>query len=410
MALTLSDLAFILTTALGLASVSLYLLARHFAEKDAAESHVKGCRSLGLVGRSNMDDQYATQNVGTTSASKCEVKALFIYPIKSCGRIELSRSDVVATGLYYDRQFCFAQLLSEQAEKSDGDLGVNMEWTHKWKFVTQRRFPRLSQIHTEVWIPDVSAPDYSPGSEWVKSKGCLVCKFVFTPDWEWNGLFRMETVRTLGAIVKAKLAARSFTAEPMVTFRLPIAPDGARASRYGREIMHIWKDSPEAINVTTEIPQATLAKLKYFLGVSNPLALFMADPFKRRDIFRNAPTRDEAGYQPGTGFADAYPLSILGLESVQDVAGKLSSKRLDALRFRANIYSKLRNTTFHSLATSLLLRQNAALSRRWCGSRENPAQACVHMIDNCPATLEICQGDTLWNRTAGFEQFLIQVA
>jgi len=366
MASILANLAFSMATVLGLTLVSLHLLARHSAEQDAAESHVKGCRSLGLVGRSNMNDQYATQNVGTRSTSSCKVKALFIYPIKSCGRIELSGSDVVATGLRYDRQFCFAQLLSEQAGKIDGDLGVNMGWTHKWKFITQRRFPRLSQIHTEVWIPDASLPDYSPGSEWVRSKGCLVCKFAFTPDWEWNGMFKMETIKALGVIIKAKLAARSFTAEPMVTFRLPIAPNSDRTSSYRKEVMQIWKDSPEAINVTSDIPRATLAKLKYFLGVSNPLALFMADPLKRRDIFRNAPTRDEAGYQPGTGFADAYPLSIMGLVSVQDVAGKLSSKRLDALRFRANVYSESRNMTFPSSTTSsLLLRQTATLFRRW---------------------------------------------
>jgi hypothetical protein len=33
--------------------------------------------------------------------------------------------------------------------------------------------------------------------------------------------------------------------------------------------------------------------------------LFMADPLNHRQVFRNAPTIEEAGYQPGVGFADA---------------------------------------------------------------------------------------------------------
>jgi hypothetical protein len=31
----------------------------------------------------------------------------------------------------------------------------------------------------------------------------------------------------------------------------------------------------------------------------------MADPLNHRQVFRNAPTIEEAGYQPGVGFADA---------------------------------------------------------------------------------------------------------
>ncbi|KAF1344115.1 MOSC domain-containing protein [Delphinella strobiligena] len=313
----------------------------YYATNNDTDSRVQGCRRFGMVNRSNMDDQYSAEYDGKDESTDYRVKALFVYPVKSCGIIELSESDVVATGLRYDRQFCFAQLCTEEAEKSANDMAVNKKWKHTWKFITQRKFAQLSQIRTELWTPDTSSPGYSPDLEWIKSGGCLVCRFAFTPDWEWSTFLKRETLKSIWMILKAKLSNRSLAAEPTLSFRLPLAPDATRITKYSREVMEIWKDAPEALNMTPEIPPETLAKLKYFLGISNPLALFMADPRKRRDVFRNAPTKEEAGYQPGVGFADAYPLSIMGLASVHDVASKMPAKsrfNLSAMRFRANIY------------------------------------------------------------------------
>jgi hypothetical protein len=250
-----------------------------------------------------MSDQYSPEHNGENldSSVTCKIKALFIYPIKSCKPVEIEHNDVILTGLRYDRQFCFAQLKTEEVEKEEGDLSVNTKWAHNWKFITQRNVPRLSQVDIQVWVPDPSSPSYSPDAEWVKSKGCLLCSFAFTPEWSWN----LDGLKTAFSLLKTKLAQRDVRAEPRLTFRLPIAPDEKRSSKYSREVMKIWKCSPTAINVTSEIPTETLEKLKYFLGVSNPLALFMADPLNHRQVFRNAPTIDEAGYQPGVGFADA---------------------------------------------------------------------------------------------------------
>lgn len=297
-------------TLVGSLCALLYLASFYISENGGTRTRVQGCRRLGLLDESNMSDQYSSEHADYEEKWVSKVKALFMYPIKSCGAIELSSSDVVATGLRYDRQFCFAQLRTEEAEKADDTIGVNSGWIHTWKFITQRKFPRLSQIQTELWLPDDQSPDYAPDLEWVESKGCLVCRFAFTPDWDWHCLFSKDTFCALREILKAKLSARSLSAEPIVTFKLPLQPDVKRAETYSREIMHIWKDSPEALNVTSELSQETLAKLKYFLGVSNPLGLFMADPMKRRDVFRNAPTREEAGYQPGTGFADAVSVVV----------------------------------------------------------------------------------------------------
>jgi hypothetical protein len=300
-----------LITALLVALIaSLIHLSSRFRKEFEAESIVPGCRRLGLVGRSNITDQYSPEHNGENldSSATCRIKALFIYPVKSCKPVEIEHNDVILTGLRYDRQFCFAQLKTEEVEKDEGDISVSTKWAHTWKFITQRNVPRLSQVDIQVWVPDPSSPSYSPDVEWVKSKGCIACSYAFTPEWSWN----LDGFKTALSLLKTKLAQRDIRAEPRLSFKVPIAPDEKRSSKYNREVMKIWKCSPTAINVTSEIPSETLAKLKYFLGVSNPLALFMADPLNHRRVFRNAPTAEEAGYQPGVGFADA--VSCLGCE------------------------------------------------------------------------------------------------
>lgn len=284
--------------------VLLVLANGYLAVKDASSTAIAGCRRIGLVDSSNMSDQYDAAHNGKDGGSDCRVKAVFIYPIKSCGIIELSETDVVATGLRYDRQFCFAQLHTEEADGNPGN-GTESQPSHTWKFITQRKIAKLSQIRTEIWLPDPSSPGYSLDLEWVQNGGCLVCNFPSKPVWEWTNIFRPRTTRDIWSIVRARLLSLDLQAEPMMNFKIPLFPDAARCAKYPREVMQIWKDSPEAINVSAEISPEVLARLKHFLGLSNPLGLFMADPKKRRDIFRNAPSMEEAGYQPGTGFADA---------------------------------------------------------------------------------------------------------
>ncbi|KAI4716044.1 hypothetical protein E4T48_07789 [Aureobasidium sp. EXF-10727] len=332
--------AFALITATFAAVIAFFVIfSFQFLKVQDAESTVPGCRRFGLVGTSNMADQYSPEHSGEKldSSVTCKIKALFIYPIKSCKPVEIEHNDVILTGLRYDRQFCFAQLKTEEAQKDEGDLSVSTKWVHNWKFITQRNVPRLSQVDVQVWVPDPSSPSYSTDAEWVKSKGCVLCSFPFTPEWSWD----LDGLKTAFSLFKTKVAQRDIRAEPRLTFKLPIAPDEKRSQKYNREVMKIWKCSPVAFNITSEIPTETLAKLKYFLGVSNPLALFMADPLNHRQVFRNAPTIEEAGYQPGVGFADAYPLSIMGVPSVQQVSKtvkNLPTPHLNALRFRANIY------------------------------------------------------------------------
>ncbi|GAB7348259.1 hypothetical protein MBLNU459_g6249t1 [Dothideomycetes sp. NU459] len=340
MVTNVSTIVFGIANAVLLLLVSLYHLSHELRRKEDASAVVPGCRRLGLVNQSNLSDEYSPSYSGEGKHQLekcCKVKALVIYPIKSCGHVELGDSDVTLTGLRYDRQFCFAQLVSEKAEKDREDLSVSTEWVHRWKFITQRRHPRLVRISTEVWIPDPLSPGYSANLDYVQTKGCIVCKFGFTPEARYD----MEGLRNAVTIFKAKLCQRSWSAEPTISFKLPIAPDASRSKSYPRETMQVWKDFPEAINISSEIQPDVLSKLKYFLGVSNPLAIFQADPLKHRPIFRNAPTKEEAGFQPGVGFADAYPLHILNIASVQKLASMIPRAplpKLSALRFRANIY------------------------------------------------------------------------
>ena len=240
---------------------------KRLAPEKAPEDEVPGCRRLGLHIRSNFEDQY--RKAAVTAKQKPRVKALFTYPVKSCRGVELAASEVEASGLRYDRLFTFAQLVSkadkagadgESTEKSDS------EPNHQWRFITQREFPRLALLKTQLWLPDTrgrttsakpskvekanghstkdgSASRSQPrirsrtrgntlvgqleqGSggkrgvkspevdEWDANGGCLVIQFPFEPDFNPLGL-RTE----------------------YMTIRLPLMPTYQRseAKRYGSE-------------------------------------------------------------------------------------------------------------------------------------------------------------------------------
>ncbi|TKA81828.1 hypothetical protein B0A49_00592 [Cryomyces minteri] len=285
-----------------------------------------GCRPFGLMADSRLKDQYDKKyekegTCGTTpdGSPRAEVKGLFVYPVKSCAPVELQHGEVVSTGLRFDRQFSFAQLVSSKPPVQ-----------HRWICVTEREFPRLALVKTQLWVPDPKSPTYSAEGEWVKSGGCIVISFPFSPDWSGG-------VKAIASSFGAKLRQTSIRAEPQITFRIPFDPprDRIKEKGYSTERMKIFADEPEALNMSAEIPANILAKLKYTLGVSNTFTLFRVDNEKRRDLFRCAPRKDEIGYQP------VYPLHLLNLASVRDVASKLGPtgpRNLDALRFRSNIY------------------------------------------------------------------------
>ncbi|KAI9732634.1 MAG: hypothetical protein M1834_003970 [Cirrosporium novae-zelandiae] len=280
------------------------------------QTEPKGCRKIGLRIRSNLADQYEKKYAGGGGDRSYTVKSLWIYPLKSCRGIELNRGEVVSTGMLYDRQFSFAQL-----QEPAGNAVKDGNKSPSWKFLSMRQYPLFARVKVELWVPDPSSPTYSPKAPEVKSGGVLVVSFP-CPRTGWKG-FISKVAMSLGG------------SEPEKTFRVPFAPslEQIKENRYTTEAMTIWKDTVPALNMATHVPSG----LKEFLGVKNPLTLFRIND-QRRQVFRCAPRKEEVGYQPIIGFADAYPLHIMNLASLHDVASKLRQPiKLNALRFRPNI-------------------------------------------------------------------------
>jgi uncharacterized protein YcbX len=227
--------------------------------------------------------------------------------------VELEQSDVVETGLMYDRQFSLARFMTPPNEAAKAD--------EPWKFITQREFPQLSQVRTQLWVPDPKRPSYRDDLPYVKTGGALVVTF---PWWE-KGL-KGRLMRVAGRIT-------GFT--PSKSFIVPFNPTPEQLKRdYMQERMTIWKETVTATNMG----QHLLPELKQFLGCNQPLTLFRVN--REREVFRSAPRKETLGYQSITGFADAFPIHIMGLASVHEASRRQpeGSRVLSGMRFRANIY------------------------------------------------------------------------
>lgn len=288
--------AMLLTTtiALLLPLISLYVLA--LSQREEPLPPPAGCRKLNKNGTSNLADQFSKKydHGGEPSATNpWKVKALMVYPLKSCTGVELDTVEVGHRGLKYDRQFTFAQQVT-----SLPTLEGKVE-SH-WTIITLRQFPRLAKVEVEMWVPDPHAPGYEEHGEWVKSGGCIVARFPFSPDTE----FSVAGLKNYGKILAAKLGGKS---EPMVEFRIPFHPpeDRMKEKGYRRESMKIWSDTPVALNMCCEIPEETMLQLKYTLGVTNPLTLFRIDPDRPREVLQNAPKKADVGFQTSIGMQDA---------------------------------------------------------------------------------------------------------
>jgi hypothetical protein len=255
-----------------------------------------GCKRIGLQGSSNLSDQYSkkySQGAESGPNNAWTVKALFVYPVKSCRGIELDEGDVIKTGMKYDRQFTLAQY-------STGLPSLEGKVESDWNVITQRSFPRLAQVETEIWVPDPESATYSPENEWVQSEGCLVIRFPFSPDVEMS----IGGLKAYGRILAARISGQS---EPMLEFRVPFNPpkDRIKKMKYKSEPVKIWKDTPKALDLSCEVPRELLATLKYTLGVTNPLALFRIDTERYREVYKCAPKKKDVGFQPIVGMADA---------------------------------------------------------------------------------------------------------
>lgn len=273
------------------------IIALIFAELEAARvrsEQPKGCRKLGLKIESNLSNEFDKKfslgrppSTEQTSAEWWRVKSLWIYPVKSCKGVELNRSTVLATGMEYDRQFTFTQL------KSTFPVGESTpekkKAAHKWEFITQRQYPLLARVRTEIWVPDQSVDGYSPQTDDVESCGVIVLSFPYQSA-GWRG-----KLAQWGAVIKGSV--------PENHFRIPFNPTPAQIEKagYTYEDMTIWKDRVRALNMELEVPE----ELRYYLGISNKLGLFRIDNEALREVHRCAPKKEELGWQPVIGFQDA---------------------------------------------------------------------------------------------------------
>lgn len=276
---------------------AVFLVIYEMEEARLRASQPKGCRKLGMNIDSNLSNEFDKKfsegrppSTEETSAEWWRLKSMWIYPVKSCRGVELNRGTIVATGMEYDRQFTFAQLkspfpVSENTPEKE-------KAAHKWEFITQRQYPLLSQVRTEMWIPDQSADSYAPHIDDVESGGVIILSFPYqAPGWR-------GTCAKWGASVLGKVPEKHFS--------IPFDPTPVQIQKagYSYEDMTIWKEKVSALNLELEIPE----ELRFFLGMSNKLGLFRIDNANLREVHRNAPTKEELGYQPVTGFQDAVSL------------------------------------------------------------------------------------------------------
>jgi hypothetical protein len=130
----------------------------------------KGCKRIGVHAASNIFDEYDDHKyaggvqAGTEASGepRWKVKALFIYPIKSCAPIELMDSEVEGSGLVWDRKFAWAELLKPQTRLNASEEEKKSVWT----FRTQRApgYEKLTLVKPEIWISELDAKrDNSPG-------------------------------------------------------------------------------------------------------------------------------------------------------------------------------------------------------------------------------------------------------
>ncbi|KAH7030925.1 uncharacterized protein B0I36DRAFT_116100 [Microdochium trichocladiopsis] len=269
--------------------------------------------------RSNLVDEPA----GTSKVAA--VKGLLVYPIKSCPGTELTQSRVLPHGLEFDRVFTFAQLKSQfpmPVDATEGDHG-----THSWEFITQRQFARLALLKVDLWLPDEAK---------LKRQGLRRTQEAFiTIRFPWRELGWRGVLETLAAKLRNGLRAEA-EYEIMLPLDFPSEKEIADKG-YTFEAVTIWKEPVLALNMEKELPEA----LRLFTGVSNKLGLFRIDPGHLRKVSGNAPTQEEAGYQPVARFQDAYPLNLVNLASVRDfdalVPKDENLKKVDLHRFRPNI-------------------------------------------------------------------------
>ncbi|KAL8902600.1 MAG: hypothetical protein Q9207_004546 [Kuettlingeria erythrocarpa] len=316
----------LITSLLVCALISIPFYFRGRWETSKLSDKPRACKQIGVRSRGShsvlgiirqlLSSRGSVSGRGTEGSIIGVVKSLYVYPIKSCRAVGVEEAENLSVGLKYDRQYTFAEF-REAASVSKGSEGAG------WHFVSQRKYSKFANIIVEVWVPDPGSLDYAPGEPNVLSEGVLLVRYPNSED---------STSKHKG----------------YKSFEIPFNPTKGQIMNQGytTKKMTIWKDSPESLLITStdraDCPP-WIKDIQAYIGCSKPFALFRVATGHERQVFRNAPREEQLGYQSVVGFADAYPLHILGLASVADLDERLRVTAPEiagtsASRFRANIY------------------------------------------------------------------------
>jgi hypothetical protein len=308
----------------------LWSVVTHYRQPKHLRGGPAGCRPLGKLGHRNLSKEQRAggePNGHANGTAPGKVEALFVYPIKSCYPVELESSTVTRTSFQYDRQFCFASWHEPTKARDEKEnlpkQGSSADWDSKahWEFMTQRQNPSLTHLKVEIWQPSQELPSYDSESEVVKSGGCLVVSFPFSPP--------LSSLRSIWSVIYARLSTCSLSAKPVWRFQIPLdpTPEQIKARGYGTSTVRIWRDDPNGVNMTSDIPEHILAYLQMlllgdikrnsphkFARMRSPpeLRLFRVDKSKDRHVYKCAPTEGQLGYQAAVGYQDS--VSLYGCE------------------------------------------------------------------------------------------------
>lgn len=270
-----------------------------------------------------MADQYDprfSQPPGTTADGSPRIKAIYLHPVKSCGPVEADRALLTKTGFMYDRCFALA------TKTVNGDDAA----ASKWRFISQRTKPLMSQIKAELWLPHKNS---DLQDSLVQSGGCVVLTFEDPDPPSW--IDRVETL----------YYTRDYSAKPQISFVVPLNVNATQAEEFQVKMTTfiIHDRDAKGLNMGGIPSIATaLPKLKRFLGIpeGQSFTLFKCTPDTLTLTDENLAPLEHIGSPAMHGYTDQQPININSLSSVHDVSAHLPTENqpMNALRFRANIW------------------------------------------------------------------------
>ena len=276
-----------------LISISILLYTDPLRQKVARLIVQQQSIRLGIALRndSNIQDEFQQHN--EPQKTDLKIKALFLYPIKGCYPVELTETYYSGSGLLLDRQLVLAEYTKPLTPKNA---------SRQWIFRTLRHkgFEKLVKMKVEIALPP--------------------------------GKLSIEDALELGELI-VRYPGKLFGLFPVTrSFFIPLTADNMNLDRH---MVTIWRDCVEAVDYDPYLPP----DFKNFVDAKNPITLFRVQPGKSREVFRCAPRKDELGYQSTVNFADAYPINLLNLSSVRDIADRVGGviPQLSARRFRTNL-------------------------------------------------------------------------